>query len=245
MYAQNFRERDDSAFLFPTEGRLLLAVCNPSQENTDPPAALELYDTSSTGEPGKLQCTFTLPSKSDSRNVVTVCSGDSYHYLPSTFYTRPEDRILTIFVSETLDPDEYHDQSPRHISSIVVFISTLLRLSDSSRFIAWEEWKQYAWVPEHQEAYHLFSLGTFISSSRFIHFLPDDQGTTALEVTTFRPSLVERQLYVPADTSDSGGPCSLVGRKALLDVEVAGDDDTEVMMTEDNIILMTVGSYPD
>jgi len=65
-----------------------------------------------------------------------------------------------------------------------------------------------------------------------------------LEVTTFRPSMIEQLLYTSGDTSDGSRneePRPLIGRKALLDVRVEDDDDTEVMMTEDNIILMTPG----
>jgi len=69
-----------------------------------------------------------------------------------------------------------------------------------------------------------------------------------LEVTTFRPSLVERRLHIPGGTSDDpcdGKPRRLIGRKASLDVHVENDDDAEVMMTEDNIILMTVRCLAD
>ena len=241
-YTQNYRERDYSAFLFPAEGLLLLAACNRDQGNTDSHTVLELYDTSA-GDPGKLQCMFALPSRLNGRSSVEVYSGDSYHYNPSTFYTRPEDRILTIFVEEVSEP--YQQQYPNHITLIVVFISTLLRISKSRRFIAWEEWKQHAWVADQQEADDLFKYGAFISSSRIIHFsIPmKEQGAMALEVTSFRPSMIERLFHVPGDTPDDlreGVPRRLVGRKVLLDMQVDDDDNTEVMMTEDNIVLMTV-----
>ena len=227
---------------------MLLAACDRSQGNTDSHAVLELYDTSSAGDPGKVQCIFALPSRLNGRSSVEVYSGDSYHYNPSTFYTRPEDRILTIFVEE--NPEPYQYQYPSHITLIVVFVSTLLRLSESRRFIAWEEWKQYAWMADHQEADDLFNYGAFISSSRIIHFrVPlKQQGVMTLEVTTFRPSMIERPFYTSGGASDNSynaeEPRRLVGRKALLDVQV-DDDDTEVMMTEDNIILMTVRSLSD
>lgn len=118
----------------------MLAACDRSQGNTDSHAILELYDTTSASDPGKVQCMFALPSRLNGRSSVEVYSGDSYHYNPSTFYTRPEERILTIFVEETSEPYQY--QYPNHITFTVVFVNTLLRLSESRRFIAWEEWKQ-------------------------------------------------------------------------------------------------------
>lgn len=246
-YPQNHRERDHSAFLFPTEGRLLLVAYDRSQPGTDSSAVLELYDTSS-ADPGKLQCTYSLPRRLNGHSSVEVYSGDSYHYNPSTFYTRPEDRILTIFVEET--QESYSDQYPSHITLIVVFVSTLLRLSKSRRFVGWQEWKQYAWVADHQEADDLFNYGAFISSSRIIHFgVPlKQQGVMTLEVTTFRPSQIEQAFYISGDASDDwchAEPRRLTGRKALLDVQVEDDDDTEVMMTEDNVILMTVRNLLD
>ena len=186
---------------------------------------------------------FALPSRLNGRNSVEVYSGDSYHYNPSTFYTLPEDRILTIFVEETLEP--YQPQHPSHITLIVTFVSTLLHLSKSRRFIGWEEWKKYAWVADRQEADDLFNYGAFISSSRIVHFSvpPRQSGVMTLEVTAFRPSMIERPFYISDGASgDSCGrdPQRLICRKALLDVQVGDDDDTEVMMTEDNIILMAV-----
>ena len=59
-----------------------------------------------------------------------------------------------------------------------------------------------------------------------------------LEVTAFRPSITEQPFYESGDSNDAGPP-RLIGKKTLLDVQ-AEDDDTEVMMTEDNIVLMTV-----
>jgi len=191
---------------------------------------------------------FALPRRLNGRSSVEIYSGDSYHYNPSTFYTRPEDRILTIFVEETQEPYSY--QYPSHITLIVVFVSTLLRLSESRRFIGWQEWKQYAWVADHQEADDLFNYGAFISSSRIIHFsIPlKQQGVMTLEVTTFRPSIIEHPLYMSGGASDGSyyaEPPRLTGSKALLDIQIEDDDDTEVMMTEDNIILMTVRYLPD
>ena len=224
---------------FPYGGRLLLAACNLSYSSTYSQAVLELYDTSPAGEPGKLQCEFTLPSRHKCRSSVEVYSGDSYHYIPSTLSTRPEDCILTIFVEETPEPLDVH---PSDITLIVVFVSTLLRLSESCNVVTWEEWKKYAWVADHQEADELFHFGAFISSSRIIHFdVPKkQQGVMTLEVTPFRPSLVKRLLHVPDDTSDGscdGGARLLIGKKASLDVYVEDDDDDdddddEVMMTE-------------
>jgi len=223
-----------------------LASYGGSYASTDSSAVLEFYDTSS-ADPGKLQCTFALPRRLGDRSSVEIYSGDSYHYNPSTFYTRPEDRILTIFVEETQEPQTH--QYPTHITLIVVFVSTLLRLSESRRFIGWQEWKQYAWVADRQEADDLFKYGAFISSSRIIHFnVPlKQQGVMALEVTTFRPSMIEQPFYTSASTSDNSsdeGPRRLIGRKVLLDIQVEGDDNTEVMMTEDNIILMMPGRGP-
>ena len=69
-----------------------------------------------------------------------------------------------------------------------------------------------------------------------------------LEVTTFRPSVIEQPFYMSGSASDDSNdmePRRLIGRKAVLDVQVKDDDDSEVMMTEDNIILMTVRYLPD
>lgn len=224
-----------------------MAACNRSQGSPDSYAVLELYDTSSAGSPGELQCMFALPSNLNGRNSVEIYSGDSYHYNPSTFYTRPEDRILTIFVEEISEP--YQLQYPSHITLIVTFVSTLLRLSKSRRFIGWEEWKRYAWVADHQEADDLFNFGAFISSSRIVHFSvpPRQRGVMTLEVTAFRPSMIEQPFYISdgaSGDSRGGESHSLICRKALLDVQVGEDDDTEVMMTEDNIILMAVRYLP-
>lgn len=219
----------------------MLAACDRSLSNTDSNAVLEFYDTSG-GDPDRVQCTFSLPNSLNGRSSVEVYSGDSYHYNPSTFYTRPEDRILTIFVEEGLEPYRY--QYPGHITLIVVLVSTLLQLSETRLFVPWEEWKWYAWVADHQEADDLFNYGAFISSSRIIHFsVPVKQpGVMTLEVTAFRPSMTEREFHLSDGASDGSEviPRPLVGRKATLDVQVDEDDDTEVMMTEDNIILMTV-----
>ena len=68
-----------------------------------------------------------------------------------------------------------------------------------------------------------------------------------LEVTAFRPSMIEHPFYTSGGASDYSyyaEPPRLTGSKALLDVQVDDDDDTEVMMTEDNIILMTVRYLP-
>lgn len=235
-------------FRFPAVGRLLLAASNPGQASTDPKAALELYDTSSTGNPGKLQCTFTLPNWSGGRTSVEVYISNSYLYSPSTFFTRPEDRIATIFVEGT--SAAFQDPQLSHITFIAVFVSTLLRLSESRHSIPWAEWKQYAWVADSKTAYDSFHTGAFTSSSRFINFtFPQKQrGVMTLEATTFRPSLVERLLHIPGRTPDdrsNGEPYLLTGRKASLDVQVEEGDDPEVMMTEDNIILMTVGYLTD
>ena len=105
-------------------------------------------------------------------------------------------------------------------------------------------------MADHQEADDLFNYGAFISSSRIIHFsVPSkQQGVMTLEVTTFRPSIIERSFHTSGDASrdsHSAEPRRLIGRKASLDVQVDDDDDTEVMMTEDNIILMTVGNLLD
>lgn len=224
-----------------------MASYDQSRASTDSSAVLELYDTSS-DDPGKVQCVFALPRRLDGRSSVEIYSGDSYHYNPSTFHTRPEDRILTIFVEESQEPYSY--QYPSHITLIVVFVSTLLHLSESRRFIGWQEWKKYAWVADHQEAENLFNFGAFISSSRIIHFgIPlNRQGVMTLEVTTFRPSMIEHPLYMSDGASHDAHyaePPRLTGSKALLDVHVEDDDDTEVMMTEDNIVLMTVRRLSD
>ena len=187
---------------------------------------------------------FALPSWLRGRDSVELYIGDSCRYNPSTFYTRPEDRILTIFVEEV--SEEYGLQY-HHVTMAIVFISTLLHLSKSRRFIGWHEWKQYAWVADHRKADDLFQLGVITSSSRIINFSPQVQpGVTTLEVTAFRPSKVEWQLYLSGDASDNsrdGGPHRLVGRMASLDVQV--EEGAEVLMTEDNIILIEARYLPD
>jgi len=237
-------------FRFPAEERLLLAASNPGQASTDPQAALELYDTSPAGDPGKLQCTFALPIFiCGGRASVEVYISNSYLYNPSSFFTRPEDRIATIFVKETSPA-----QPPQrgHISFIAVFVSTLLRLSESRHFIPWLEWRRYAWVAGNQDAYDSFHTGAFTSSSRFIHFThpQKQQGAMTLEMTTFRPSSAERWLHIPDCTSDDPSgwelePCRLLGRKVSFDVPVEDGDDPDVMMTEDSIVLVTVRYLTD
>ena len=244
-YTQNYREKDYTAFVFPTEGRLLLAACNRSQGSPDSCAVLELYDTSPTGDPGKLQCMFTLPSRLSGRNFVKVYSGSAYRYNPSTFYARPEDRILTTFVEET---SQQYGHQYRHITLVVVFISTLLHLSESRRFIGWQEWKQYAWVANHREANGLLESGAITSNSRIINFslLPKQPGLVTLEVTAFRPSIIERPLYTSGSAPDNlrdGGARRLIDRKVSLDVQAK--EGVEVSMTEDNIILIEVRYLPD
>jgi len=237
-------------FRFPAVGLLLLAACNPSQASMDPQASLDLYDTSPTGDPGKLQCTFILPNRLGGYASVEVYISNSYLYSPSTFFTRPEDRIATVFVEETSTPLPVQNRS--YITLIAVFVSTLLRLSETRRFVPWTEWKQYAWVASGQEAYDSFHTGTFTSSTRFIHFAAPpwqkQPGVMTLEMTTFRPSLVEGRLHVPGYIS--GDPCDgephhLIGRKVSLDVQVEDGDDPQVMMTEDNILLVTVRYLKD
>ena len=105
-------------------------------------------------------------------------------------------------------------------------------------------------VRDHQEADDLFNYGAFISSSRIIHFSfpPNQQGVMTLEVTTFRPSIIEQSFHTSGHTSSDSccaEPRRLIDREAALDVQVGDDDDTEVRMTEDNIILMTVVNLPD
>ena len=202
---------------------------------------LKLYNTSSE-DPGKIQCVFTLPKKLRSRTFVDIYSGDSHHHHASTFYTRPEDRILVVSVKETplSDSPPHHT----HATSIVVFISTLLRLAQSHHLVVWEKWKQYTWMADNQEADNLVNDKTFISSSRIINFnaSPEQDGMMTLEVTNFRPSIIERSLYTSDDAPEESGcaePSGLIGRKRLLDVQAADLDRTEVMMSEDNIVLMT------
>ena len=207
---------------------------------------LKLYNTSS-ADPGRAQCVFTLPKKLRSRTSVDIYSGDSCRLHSSTYYTRPDDRILTVSVKEA----SLFDSSPRtHVTSIVVFISTLLHLSQSRRLVEWEEWKQYTLMADNQEADNLINHKSSISSSRIINFSvpPEQEGMMTLEVTTFRPSIIERSLYTSDDAPGESGcaePGGLVGRKKPLPVQVDDVDRTEVMMNEDNIILMTrVSSTP-
>ena len=216
-----------------------------SQEKADTYAVLELYDTSS-ADPRKIGCVFTLPKRFRGDTYVKIYSGNSYHRHPFTFYTRPEDRILTIFVEEAGAP--YSSQYPNHITSIVVFVSTLLRLAQSRRLVEWQEWEQYAWVADRQEPDDPFDYRAFISSSRIISLIvpPRQQGVMTLEVTTFRPSIIEQSFHTSGDASDDSGcaePRRLIGRKALLDVQ--DDGNAEVVMTEDNIILIKVGNFLD
>ena len=218
-----------SASLFLAEGQLLMAAGHRNRENVGSYPVLKLYDTSS-ADPEKIQCVFALPRRTRSGDTsVEVHGGDSHSYRHPTFYTRPEDRILTVYVK-----DGYFTR----VASIVVFVSTLLRLAQSRCFVGWQEWKQYAWVADHQEADDLFNRGSFISSSRIIHFSAPPK---ALEVTTFRPSIIERPLYTSGNASDDSGraePRRLTGRKVLSDAQVDDVGKTEVMMSEDNIILM-------
>ena len=69
-----------------------------------------------------------------------------------------------------------------------------------------------------------------------------------LEVTNFRPSIIERPFYTSGDAPGESGcaePGRLISRKMLLEVRDGDVDKTEVMMSEDNIVLMTrVRSMP-
>jgi len=195
---------------------------------------LRLYGTSSE-DPGKVQCVFTLPKKLRGRTFVEIYSGDSHHHHSSAFYTRPEDRILIVSVKEAplSDPSEHHTR----ITSIVVFVSTLLHLAQSRHLVGWEEWKQYTSVTDDQEAGSLINNRSFISSSRIINVSasPEQEGMMTLEVTAFRPSIIERSLYASGDVE----PGRLICRKASYDVQTDDISKTEVMMSEDNIIMMT------
>ena len=202
---------------------------------------LKLYDTSSE-DPGKIQCVFTLPKKLRGRTSVDIYSGVSHHHRSSTFYTRPEDRIMAVSVKEAplSDSPSHHT----HVTSIVVFVSTLLRLAQSRRLVGWEEWKQYTWAADNQEADNLINDKSFISSSRIVNLgvSPEQQGMMTLEVTNFRPSIIERPLYTSGDAPCESGcaePGRLISRQMLLEVQAADVDKTEVMMSEDNIVLMT------
>ena len=202
---------------------------------------LKLYDTSSE-EPGKIQCVFTLPKKLRGRTSVDICSGVSHHHRASTFYTRPEDRIVTVSVKEApLSDSPPHNT---HVTSLVVFVSTLLRLAQSRRLVGWDEWKQYTWMAENEEADSLINDKTFISSSKIVNFSasPEQDGMMTLEVTTFRPSIIERPFYMSSDTSGvpaCAEPGGLIGRKEFLNVQADDVNKTEIMMSEDNIVLMT------
>ena len=225
-------------FIFPAKGLLLLTT--KYWDGSKP--ALRLYDISS-ANPGEVQCVFTLPeSPRGDHSFVGVRSGNSYRYHPSTFYTRPEDRILVIFVEGVRKPGS--SQHLGHITLIIVFVSTLLRLAQSRRLVEWQELEQYAWVADRQQADDLLNYGAFISSSRIIHPIapPKRQGVATLKVTTFRPSIIERSLYTSGDASNDPGcaePRRLTGRNALLDVQVDNISKTKFKMGEDNIILMT------
>ena len=202
---------------------------------------LRLYDTSSE-DPGKIQCVFTLPKKLRGRTSVDMYCGGSHHHHSSTFYTRPEDRILAVSVKEA----PLSDSPPRHthVTSIVVFVSTLLRLAQSRHLVKWEEWKQYTWTADNQEADNLINDKSFISSSRIVNLgvSPEQQGMMTLEVTNFRPSTIERPFYTSGDAPGGSGcaePGRLISRQMLLGVQANDADKTEVMMSEDNIVLMT------
>jgi hypothetical protein len=204
---------------------------------------LELYDTTLGDNARNGRCSFALPEGSRT-HLPEVFSSRFCSHRTSTFYKRPEDRILLIF----------HGSGPTGITLIVIFISTLLHFSKPGRLISWDEWKKYTWIADPQESAMLLSPRGFISSSRFLHHKPhpDEHHLLRVTVTSFLPSIEEK----PSPTTTTGSvrdgwgervPLLVAATKKTFDIHPDTEEPSEirVMMTEDNILIVTVRHSPN
>jgi len=215
---------------------LLLTHCDSETPGVAPRTTLELYDTTLGDNAPNGRCTFALPEGSRV-HLPEIFSSRFYSHRSSSFYKRPEDRILLIF----------HGSGPTGVTSIVVFIRTLLNFSTPGRFVIWDEWKKYTWIADPQESAMLLSPQTFISSSGFLHHKPhpNEHQLLRVAVTSFLPSIEEKSSPATGSVHDGRGervPLLVAATKKWFDIHVDTEDlsEIQVMMTEDNILTTAV-----
>jgi len=97
----------------------------------------------------------------------------------------------------------------------------------------------------------LLSPQTFISSSRFLHHKPhpDEHQLLRVTVTSFLPSIEEKSSPATGSTHDGRGehvPLLVAATKKGFDIHVDTEElsEIQVMMTEDNILFVTVRYFP-
>ena len=204
---------------------------------------MELYNTTLGGDAWANRCAFALP-ESGRIHLPDGFPNGFCPYTSPTFYKRPEDRILLIF----------HESDLTGIRAIVVFVSTLLHFSKPRRFVAWDEWKKYTWIADLQESAALFSPRTFSSGSRFLCHRPhpNEEQLLRVTVTSFLPLIEEKPSPAIGPAHNGRGeqmPLFVAARKREFDIHIGtGPEDrgkTQVMMTEDNIVITTVRQSPD
>ena len=112
----------------------------------------------------------------------------------------------------------------------------------------WDEWEKYTWLAGAGESAMLHSPRTFISSSGYIYYLPSGRQRLRVTFTSFLPSAEE---YSPATGSppDRRGehmPLLVAARKRYINIHIETDRlwETQVMITEDNIIIIPVRHSP-
>lgn len=199
---------------------------------------LELYDTTFGSGARDSRCVFALPEGSRVHLPEVFPS----YFCPSpssTFYKRPEDRILSIF----------HASGRTGITLIVVFVSSLLHFFEPGRFVKWDEWEKYTWIVGPEESATLHSPQTFISSSGFLHYRPGGRQRLRVTVTSFLPSTEAKYLSATGPTHDGRGehiplPVAASKREFNIHDEAEGLWEAQVMMTEDNILILPVRRSP-
>jgi len=241
---QKYGEYHEQQFVALDEEWLLLtrrdfgAVGSAPQRTT-----IELCNTTLGDDIWANRCTFAFPESGCI--YLPVSFPNSFCPCPSpTFCKRPEDRILLIL----------HQSDLTGTTGIVVFVSTLLHFFKPRRFVAWDEWKKYTWIADPRESAMLRSSRTFFSSSGFLHHRPhpDDDQILRVTMTSLSPSIEENPSpYIGSTRNDWGEhiPVPVAARKRVFDIHIGTDRKrswyTEVMMTEDNIIITTVRLSPD
>lgn len=182
------------------------------------------------------RCAFALPESNRIHmpEVFLSCPSPS-----STFYKRPEDRILLIF----------HASGRTGIMLIVVFVSTLLHFAKPGRSVRWDEWEKYTWIIGPEESARLYTPRTSISSSGYLHCRAGGRQRLRITITSFLPSTEEKCLPATGPAHDSRGeymPLQITASMKELNVydEAEGLWGAQVMMTEDNILIIPVRRSP-
>ena len=224
--------------------QLLLTRCAfDTAGSASPRTTLEMYNPTLSDDAWADRCVFALPE--GGRLYLPEIFPNSFCPCPSpTFYKRPEDRVLLIF----------HESDPIGVTAIVVSVSTLMHFFKPRRFVAWDEWEKYTWAANPQESPALLSPPRFVSSSGFLRHRPhpyDDQ-LLRVTVTTFIPSIEEKPSPAIGSARDGQGehmPFLVDARTREFDIYVGTDPEgwhnTKVMMTEDNIVIITVRRSPE